>query len=254
MSRCGGFRRTSYRIVVFICDRAVVCCRCRSLCSLFCGCSCALPAPVNSPQPIAFARFVGVSGVRLGQMSRRISCVFRRALVAFRGCLREVADGTGQIRGLLCFWNLSKAAFCSAQSVIANVPGGNAGREFPVVRIAEWPESNNTINRTRTSFFDIHGVLVHSTKRPADNKDPRGLTKRMNSNTTHQPRQTGALAHSKSIFHLQRPNSPKTRHQRATRRRKEHPRHTNDDRKSTMIGDTSMPWTGFPRCAAIAKN
>ena len=85
---------------------------------MFCGCSCAVPAPVNSPQPIAFARFVGVSGVRLGQMSRRISCVSRRALVAFRGCLREVADGTGQIRGLLCFWNLFKAAFCSAQSVV----------------------------------------------------------------------------------------------------------------------------------------
>ena len=112
-----------------------------------------MPAPVNSPQPIAFARFVGVSGVRLGQMSRRISCVSRRALVAFRGCLREVADGTGQIRGLLCFWNLFKAAFCSAQSVIANVPGGNAGREFPVVRIAEWPESNDIINRTRTLFL-----------------------------------------------------------------------------------------------------
>ena len=138
MSRCGGFRRTSYRIVVFIYDRAVVCCRCRSLCSVFCGCSCAVPAPVNSPQPIAFARFVGVSGVRLGQMSRRISCVSRRALVAFRGCLREVADGTGQIRGLLCFWNLFKAAFCSAQSVIANVPGGNAGREFPA-RISGCP-------------------------------------------------------------------------------------------------------------------
>ena len=50
MSRRGtGFRRTSYRIVVFICDRAVVCCRCRSLCSLFCGCSCAVPAPVIPP-------------------------------------------------------------------------------------------------------------------------------------------------------------------------------------------------------------
>jgi hypothetical protein len=90
---------------------------------------------------------------------------------------------------LLCFWNLFTAAFCSAQSVIANVPGGNAGREFPVVRIAEWPESNGIINRTRTSFFGINGVLVHSSKRSADNKDPRGLTGlRNNRENTQQAR------------------------------------------------------------------
>lgn len=49
MSRRGaGFRRAPCPIIAIICGRAVVCCRCRSLCSLFCGCSCAVPAPATS--------------------------------------------------------------------------------------------------------------------------------------------------------------------------------------------------------------
>ena len=44
-----GFRRTSCRIIVIICDRAVVCSRCSLLCSLFRDGSCAVPAPVISP-------------------------------------------------------------------------------------------------------------------------------------------------------------------------------------------------------------
>ena len=44
-----GFRRTSFLIIVIICDRAVVCWRCRLLCSLFCDCTCAVPDPVISP-------------------------------------------------------------------------------------------------------------------------------------------------------------------------------------------------------------
>ena len=49
MSRRGaGFRQISCRIIVIICGRAVVYCRCRSLCSLFCDCSCAVPAPAIS--------------------------------------------------------------------------------------------------------------------------------------------------------------------------------------------------------------
>jgi len=44
-----GFRRTSCRIIVIICDRAVVCSRCSLLCSLFRDGSCAGPAPVISP-------------------------------------------------------------------------------------------------------------------------------------------------------------------------------------------------------------
>ena len=44
-----GFRRTSCRIIAIICDRAVVCWRCRLLCSLFCDCTCAVPDPVISP-------------------------------------------------------------------------------------------------------------------------------------------------------------------------------------------------------------
>ena len=43
-------RRTSCRIIVIICDRAVVCCRRRSLCSLFFYCSCVVPTPGIPPR------------------------------------------------------------------------------------------------------------------------------------------------------------------------------------------------------------
>ena len=52
MSRRGaGFRRISCRIIVIICGRAIACCRCRSLCSLFCDCSCAVPAQRSPSTP-----------------------------------------------------------------------------------------------------------------------------------------------------------------------------------------------------------
>ena len=58
-----GFRRSSCRIAVFICDRAVICCRCRSLCSLFCDCSCAVPASVILPHSSSLSIGLWVSWV-----------------------------------------------------------------------------------------------------------------------------------------------------------------------------------------------
>jgi len=46
--RAARFRRTSCRVIV-ICARAAVCCRCWSLGSLLCDCSCGVPAFVISP-------------------------------------------------------------------------------------------------------------------------------------------------------------------------------------------------------------
>ena len=76
------------------------------------------------------------------------------------------------------------------------------------------------------------------------------VTRQLRKTATRNSHNKQARAHTISIFRLQRPNFPKTRHQRPTRRRKEHPRHTNDDRKSTKIWDCSLAWAG---CATIAK-
>ena len=68
------------------------------------------------------------------------------------------------------------------------------------------------------------------------------ITRQLQKTATRNSHNKQARAHTTSIFRLQRPNFPKTRHQRPTRRREEHPRHRNDDRTSTRVW--SAHWHG----------
>ena len=68
------------------------------------------------------------------------------------------------------------------------------------------------------------------------------VTRQLRKTATRNSHNKQARAHTISIFRLQRPNFPKTRHQRPTRRREEHPRHRNDDRTSTRVW--SAHWHG----------
>ena len=79
------------------------------------------------------------------------------------------------------------------------------------------------------------------------------ITWQLRKTATRNSHNKQARAHTTSIFRLQRPNFPKTRHKRPTRRREEHPRHRNrnGDRKPTRIGDCSLAWA---ECAMIAKH
>ena len=119
LRRGAGFRRTSCQIIVIICGRAVVCCRCcRSLCSLFCNCSCAVPAPATSPH--SSSRSIGSwvcrvfsglcrssrwSGCRRFGLPARTRAVLERngPAACFRGCCGAPSAPSGPcyLRGAL---------------------------------------------------------------------------------------------------------------------------------------------------------
>ena len=119
LRRGAGFRRTSCQIIVIICGCAVVCCRCcRSLCSLFCNCSCAVPAPATSPH--SSSRSIGSwvcrvfsglcrssrwSGCRRFGLPARTRAVLERngPAACFRGCCGAPSAPSGPcyLRGAL---------------------------------------------------------------------------------------------------------------------------------------------------------
>ena len=68
------------------------------------------------------------------------------------------------------------------------------------------------------------------------------ITRQLRKTATRNGHNKQSRAHTMSIFRLQRPHFPKTRHQRPTRRREEHPRHRNDDQTSTRVW--SAHWHG----------
>ena len=136
MSRRGaGFRRTSCRIIVIICGRAVVFsvgADHSARCFVIARALCLLQRSPSTPHRVRSVR--GCLGC--SSWSDVASDLVRRFSAGASGLPRvptESGGWPGHFRRLLCF----KSPFVGRRS-IARVPGGNAGRVFfPVVRIIE---------------------------------------------------------------------------------------------------------------------
>ena len=182
MSRRGaGFRRASCPIIAIICDRAVVCCRCRSLCSLFCGCSCAVPAPATSPYCLSrsigswvYRVFSGLcrssrwSGCRRFGLPARTRAVLERngPAACFRGCCGAPSAPSGPcyLRGAL--WSAQEPhvyqkklvlvrfiiSLLSGHSAIRTT--GNSCRKF-AAGVTTRHIRNNALRRTKGGFKQV---------------------------------------------------------------------------------------------------